>query len=129
MFGLFNKPKKDELGNVINDSENIKIENEGINDLWLNTNPENASFKMVIEDVSEIDGHANVMGKIEVGEIKEGERIIIICSNGERLVSTTRVVMYLRDATEGMASDDIVGITLEDAYQTKINAGDIIIKP
>ena len=104
LFDLFKK-KTDSLGNPI-DNDIVGNGNEDADLIKYagSIDPGASSFRMTIEDVFTITGRGAVAtGRIEVGTINIGDKVLIVRINGQVLTSTiTGIEMFRKLWAESM---------------------------
>jgi elongation factor Tu len=86
-------------------------------------------FLMAVEGVFSISGRGTVAtGRIETGQIKEGEEIEIVGIKATRKAVVTGVEMFRKTLPSGQAGDN-VGILLRGVKKEEIERGQVLAKP
>lgn len=130
LFDLFKK-KTDSLGNPI-DNDIVGNGNEDADLIKYagSIDPGASSFRMTIEDVFTITGRGAVAtGRIEVGTINIGDKVLIARINGQVLTSTITGIEMFRKLLNTVTVGDNVGLLLRGIDRDMISTGDIILMP
>nr|BBD21442.1 elongation factor Tu [Babesia rodhaini] len=125
-----------ECANSINDLNNIWVKKilDLVNTMDKNitaTYIKNSSepFLMSIEDSFLITGRGTVVtGKVEKGEIKQGDKVEIICDDNSIITTVIDIEMFNKVLDKGEAGDNI-GILLRNIKKNDIKRGYVLAKP
>lgn len=87
-------------------------------------------FLMPVEDVFSITGRGTIAtGRVERGQIKIGEEVEIVGSNGMNRKSVITGVEISRRFVEHADAGDNVGLLLRDVQRTDVGRGQVLAKP
>ena len=87
------------------------------------------AFIMPVEDVFSIEGRGTVVtGRIEAGQIKQGEEIEIVGIKETRKTTCTGVEMFQKTLDYGEAGDN-VGCLLRGVKKDEVERGQVLAKP